>query len=173
MVFSIQRWQFRFSFIGISYKIIDFAKKSKFQTFSTTFFDTAKKSQIGSFTNKQTIFFKSLTSKSFLPLCMFMDGDMKNNYSWEATATLVPVCKRGVCKRGILKSLVSYFLNFKNWIKLIYDTVDKCNFIINELNSIFEVQNMGNEAFQNASFGNTLFPIEVLYYSYRWSDSSQ
>ena len=80
MGFSIQRWQFRFSFIGISYKIIDFAKKSKFQTFSPTFFDTAKKLQIGSFTNKQTIFFKSLTSKSFLPLCMFMDGDMKKNY---------------------------------------------------------------------------------------------
>ena len=55
-------------------------------------------------------------------------------------------------KRGILKSLVSYVLNFNNWIELVYDTVDICNFVINEFNPTFEVQNMGNEAFQNASF---------------------
>ena len=42
-------------------------------------------------------------------------------------------------------------------IKLIYDTVDVCNFVINEFNPTFEVQNMGNEAFQNASFGNASF----------------
>ena len=57
-----------------------------------------------------------------------------------------------------MKSLVFHFLNFKSWIKLIYDTVDVCNFVINEFNPTFEVQNMGNEAFQNASFGNALFP---------------
>ena len=92
-----------------------------------------------------------------------------NLYSWETTAILVPVCKRGICKWGILKSLVSYFLNFKNWIKLIYDTVDVCNFVINEFNPTFEVQNMGNEAFWNASFGNTLFPNEALGYSCLWA----
>ena len=70
----------------------------------------------------------------------------------EATVTLIPVWKRGISKRGILKSLVSHFLNFKSWIKLIYDTVDICNFVINEFNPTFEVQNMGNEAFQNVSF---------------------
>ena len=32
--------------------------------------------------------------------------------------------------------------------------VDVCNFVINEFNPTFVVQNMGNEAFQNASFGN-------------------
>ena len=37
-------------------------------------------------------------------------------------------------------------------VKLIYDTVNMCNFVINNLNPTFEVQNMGNEAFQNASF---------------------
>ena len=64
---------------------------------------------------------------------------------------------RGISKQGILKSLVSHFLNFKSWIKLIYDTVDICNFVINEFNPTFEVQNMGNETFQNASFGNASF----------------
>ena len=65
------------SVIVILCKRIDFAKKIKKRTSSTTYIYAAKKSQIGSFTNKQTIFFNSLTSKSFLPLYMFMDGDMK------------------------------------------------------------------------------------------------
>ena len=30
--------------------------------------------------------------------------------------------------------------------------------VINELNPTFVIQNMENEAFQNASFGNTSFP---------------
>ena len=42
----------------------------------------------------------------------------------------------------------------KSWIYDIYDTVDICNYVINEFNPTFEVQNMGNEAFQNASFPN-------------------
>ena len=50
------------------------------------------------------------------------------------------------------------FLNFKSWIKLIYDTVDT-----------FEVQNMGNRAFENASFGNASFPNEALSYSCLWA----
>ena len=70
----------------------------------------------------------------------------------EATVTLVPVWKRGVAKQGTLKSLVSHFLNFKSWIKLIYDTLDVCNFVINEFNPTFEIQNMGSEAFPNALF---------------------
>ena len=43
---------------------------------------------------------------------------------------------------------------FKSWIKLIYDTVDICHFVINEFNPTFKVQNMETEAFQNALFGN-------------------
>ena len=86
----------------------------------------------------------------------------------KATVTLVPVWKQGVSKQGILKSIVSHFMNFKSWIKLIYDTVDVCNFVINEFNSTFEVQNMGNEAFQNISFGNASFPNEALSYSCLW-----
>ena len=35
-----------------------------------------------------------------------------------------PVCKRGVCKRGILKHPVFNVLNFRGWIKRIFDTVD-------------------------------------------------
>ena len=40
-----------------------------------------------------------------------------------------------------------------------------CNFLINELNTTFVVYNMGNEVFQNASFGNASFPNEALNYS--------
>ena len=53
-----------------------------------------------------------------------------------------------------MKSIVFHVLNFKSWIKLISDTVDICNLVINEFNPIFEVQKIGNEAFQNASFAN-------------------
>ena len=75
-----------------------------------------------------------------------------NGHCPEATVTLVPVWKRGVSKRGILKSLVSHFLNFKSWIKLIYDTIDVCNFVINEFNPTFEVQESENVVLQNTSF---------------------
>ena len=68
---------------------------------------------------------------------------------------------------------MSHFLNFKSWIKLIYDTVDICNFVINEFNPTFEVQNMGNEAFQNASFGNSSFPNKALSYSCLWVEFSK
>ena len=68
-----------------------------------------------------------------------------------------------------MKSLVSHVLNFKSWIKLIYDIVGMCNFVINEFNLTFEVQNIGNEAFQNASFGNASFPNEALGYSCLWA----
>ena len=52
----------------------------------------------------------------------------------EATVTLTAVQKRGISKWGILKSPVSHVLNFLGWIKLIFDTADLCNFVINELN---------------------------------------
>ena len=45
----------------------------------------------------------------------------------EATVISVwktPVCKWGVCKWGILKCPVSYVLNFRGWIKCIFDTVN-------------------------------------------------
>ena len=67
----------------------------------------------------------------------------------EATVILVPVSKR-----GILKNLVSHVLNFKSWIKLIYDKITFIYCVINEFNPIFEVQKIGNKAFQNASFAN-------------------
>ena len=38
-------------------------------------------------------------------------------------------------------------------------------FEISEFNLTFEVQDMGNEAFQNASFVNALFENEALSYS--------
>ena len=46
-------------------------------------------------------------------------------------------------------------------MKLIYETVDECNFVINEFNPTFEVQSMGNEAFQNAPFANASFGNEA------------
>ena len=45
-------------------------------------------------------------------------------------------------------------LNFKSWIKLIYDKITCTYCVINEFNPTFETQNMGHEAFKNASFGN-------------------
>ena len=64
---------------------------------------------------------------------------------------------------------LSHVFNFKSWIKLIYDTVDICNFVINAFNPTFEVQNMGNEAFQNASFGKASFPNGNEGYSCLWA----
>ena len=72
----------------------------------------------------------------------------------EATVTLTAVWKWGVSKRGILKSPVSHVVNFLGWIKLIFDHTYLCNFVIKGLNPTYEVQNMGNGAFQNAPFGN-------------------
>ena len=50
------------------------------------------------------------------------------------------------------------------------DTVDICNYVIIEFNPTFEVQNMGNEAFQNASFGNASFPNGNEGYSCLWAN---
>ena len=80
--------------------------------------------------------------------------------SSKATATTVcktPVCKRDVCKWGVLKCPVSYVLNFRGWIKLIYDKITLIYCVKNEFNPTSEVQNMGNGAFQNAPFANILF----------------
>ena len=89
----------------------------------------------------------------------------------EATVTLVLIWKQSVSKRGILKSLVSHVLNFKSWIKLIYDTVNICNFVINEFNPTCEVQNMGNEAFQNVSLWDASSPNGNEGYSCLWAES--
>ena len=72
--------------------------------------------------------------------------------------------ERGILQRGILKCLVSHVLTFKSWIKIIHDTVDICNFVINKFNPTSEVQNMGNEAFEHASF-----PNENMSYSFFWA----
>ena len=69
-------------------------------------------------------------------------------HSPEATVTQRLIWKRGVSKRGILKSLVSHVLNFKSWIKLIYDKIAFIFCVIHESNPTFEVQNLGNKAFQ-------------------------
>ena len=75
-----------------------------------------------------------------------------------------------------MQSPVSHVLNLTGCIKLIFDTLDLCNFVKNEFNPTFEVQNMGNEAFQNATFGNTSFPNatflnENVGYSCLWAMS--
>ena len=63
-----------------------------------------------------------------------------------------------ICKRGILKCPVSYVLNFRGWIKLIYDEIKLIHSIKNAFNPTSEVQNIGNGAFQNALFANGSFP---------------
>ena len=71
---------------------------------------------------------------------------------------LVDNCnQRDVCKRGVLKCPVSYVLNFRGWIKLIYDKITSMHSVKNEFNQTSEVQNIGNGAFQNAPFAN--FPF--------------
>ena len=39
-------------------------------------------------------------------------------------ATVIPIWKTAICKRGILKHPVFNVLNFRGWIKSIFDTVD-------------------------------------------------
>ena len=73
-------------------------------------------------------------------------------------------------QRSILKSIVSHDFNFKSWFKPIYDKITYIFCVINEFNPTFEVQNMGDEAFQNASFLNALFPKG---YSCLWAVSAQ
>ena len=63
--------------LGFYAEILILAKTSNFSSPYPLILMPIEKSQNDSFTNKQTIFFKSLTSKSFLALYMFMDGDMK------------------------------------------------------------------------------------------------
>ena len=60
-------------------------------------------------------------------------------------------------------------LNFKSWIKLIYDKITYTYGVINEFNPIFETQNMANEAFKNASFGNASFGNGNEDYSCLWT----
>ena len=58
-------------------------------------------------------------------------------FSPQATVTTVwktPVCKWGVCKRGILKCPVSYVMNFRGWIKLIYDKITSIYCVDNVFN---------------------------------------
>ena len=68
------------------------------------------------------------------------------------------VCKQSVSKRGILKCPVSYVLNFRGWIKLIYDKITLIYSVENEFNPTFEVQNIENGVFQNALLANARFP---------------
>ena len=63
-------------------------------------------------------------------------------------ATVTPVWKMTICKWGILKHTVFNVLNFRGWIKLIYDT---------EFNLTYEVQNIENGVFENALFTNATF----------------
>ena len=79
----------------------------------------------------------------------------------EATVTTIwktAICKRDLSKWGILKCFISHVLNFRGWIKLIYDKITLTYSVKNEFNPTSEVQNIGNGAFQNAPFANGSFP---------------
>ena len=72
--------------------------------------------------------------------------------------TVTTIWKTPVCKRGIFKRPVSYVMNFRGWIKLIYDKITLNCSIKNEFNPTSEVQNIETEAFQNVPFANGSFP---------------
>ena len=79
----------------------------------------------------------------------------------QATVTTVwktPVCEQGICKRVTLKCPVSYVLNFRGWIKLIYDKITLIYSVKNAFNPTSEVQNIENGVFQNTPFANGHFP---------------
>ena len=81
------------------------------------------------------------------------------NYCIEITTIWkTPGCKQGVCKQGVLKCSVSNVLNFRGWIKLIYDKIALIYSVKNEFNPTSEVQNIGNGTFQNTPFANAPFP---------------
>ena len=48
-------------------------------------------------------------------------------------------------------------MNFRGWIKLIYDKITLIYFVDNAFNPISEVQNIENGVFQNAPFANAPF----------------
>ena len=66
-------------------------------------------------------------------------------------------CKWGICKWGILKHPVFNVLNFRGWIKLLYDKITLIYCVENEFNLTSEVQNIENRVFQNAPFANAPF----------------
>ena len=51
-----------------------------------------------------------------------------------------------------MQSSDSISLNFKSWIKLIYDKITYTYSVINEFNPTFKTQNMGNEAFETGRY---------------------
>ena len=60
-------------------------------------------------------------------------------------------------KCPVLKSPISHVLNFRGWIKLIYDKITLIYCVENEFNPTSEVQNIENGVFQNAPFANAPF----------------
>ena len=67
------------------------------------------------------------------------------------------ICKRGICKWDILKHPVFNVLNFRGWIKLIYDKITLIYCVENGFNPTSEAQNIENKVFQNAPFANAPF----------------
>ena len=70
-------------------------------------------------------------------------------------------------KWSILKCPISYVLNFRGWIKLIYDKSTLIYCVKDEFNLTSEVLNIENRVFQNAAFANARFPNRD--YSWLWA----
>ena len=86
----------------------------------------------------------SLQISSIFPVlllrnCDFVQKSLAQLLTPKIQLCHVPIWEQGIPNRGILKSLVSHVLNFKSWIKLIYNTVDICRFVINQFNPTCEV----------------------------------
>ena len=79
----------------------------------------------------------------------------------EATVTTgwkTAICKWGVLKRDNLKCPVSYVLNFRGWIKLIYDKITLIYCVKSVFNPTSEVQNI-----ENGDDSECIFVITEVY----------
>ena len=65
---------------------------------------------------------------------------------------LIQPLKFRTLKMGCFKCLVFHVLNFRGWIKLIYDKITSIYCVENKFNPTFEVQNIEKELFQNTPF---------------------
>ena len=92
------------------------------------------------------------------------NDEYSNQKATKVTVTLgkkTLILKQGISKCGLLQSPVFHVLNFTGWIKLIFDIVDLCNFVIKEFNLTFTLEQSWNGPLLNTSFEMPHFQIRV------------
>jgi len=66
-----------------------------------------------------------LTQINWNWLTLIDDYIVQIDFTWlSPVAIVILICKQGICKSGILKHPIFNVLNFRGWIKLIFDKVD-------------------------------------------------